>query len=221
MRPSQSHQVFDLLALARQVANHAYGLGAAHAQSSQRPVVDHLGAALADCVLQAGLNYQTVVRGRVERIRRVFPEAATLAGTTQIVAKGAVADFLMWKHPEKIGRFARLVAVMERNRVENVRYLQARLLREDFKAGLLAISGIGPKTVDYLSCLVGIDCVAVDRHIKLFAKSAGVQIDDYQGLKLVVSYAADLLGIRRRDFDSWIWRVVSGNAGAGLQYRLL
>jgi endonuclease III len=32
---------------------------------------------------------------------------------------------------------------------------------------LLGLQGIGPKTCDYLGCLVGIDCIAIDRHITM------------------------------------------------------
>jgi hypothetical protein len=73
---------------------------------------------------------------------------------------------------------------------------------------LLSLNGIGPKTYDYLCCLVGIDCIAIDRHVKTFAKEAGVPVSDYEYLKSVVSYAADLLGMRRRDFDAWIWQTI-------------
>jgi endonuclease III len=87
--------------------------------------------------------------------------------------------------------------------------LKLWLNRSDARDHLLSLHGIGPKTYDYLCCLVGIDCIAVDRHVRTFANEAGVAITDYDQLKSVVSYAADLLGMSRRDFDAWIWRTVS------------
>ncbi|MEJ0023255.1 MAG: hypothetical protein WDN76_07345 [Alphaproteobacteria bacterium] len=47
---------------------------------------------------------------------------------------------------------------------------------------MLAINGVGPKTYDYLACLVGVDCIAVDRHIKAFASAAGVSANSYETL---------------------------------------
>jgi hypothetical protein len=104
-----SRRILDTLAFARQVANYAEALGVSNIVGSYRGASNHLGAVLADCVLQAGLNYRTVVKARIERIIYLFPEATTLAGTTELVERGAVSDFLMWKHSEKIERFIRLV----------------------------------------------------------------------------------------------------------------
>jgi 3-methyladenine DNA glycosylase/8-oxoguanine DNA glycosylase len=70
---------------------------------------------------------------------------------------------------------------------------------------LQTIKGIGPKTVDYLACLVGADRIAVDRHVISFTAQAGVDAGGYEDVQTIVSYAADLLGILRRDFDAWIW----------------
>jgi hypothetical protein len=214
------YSILDTLAFTRQIANYAQSLGVSDMEGGYRVVSDHLGAVLADCVLQAGLNYRTVVRTRIERIVYLFPETATLAGTTQLVERGAVSDFLMWKHSEKIERFIRLVRLLESHEIEDTQKLRVWLLADDCRDRLLKIAGIGPKTVDYLCCLVGIDCIAVDRHVKVFARDAGVEVKDYDGLKLVVSYAADLLGVSRRDFDSWIWRRVSGKPSACSQYSL-
>jgi hypothetical protein len=216
-----SRSVLDTLAFARQIANYAQSLGLTDMAGGDRHTSNHLGAVLADCVLQAGLNYRTVVRVRIERILDLFPETATLAGTTELIKRGAVSDFLMWKHPEKIERFIRLVGVLESHQIENTHKLQLWLQGHDCRDRLLKVTGIGPKTVDYLCCLVGIDCIAVDRHVKVFAKDAGVEVRDYDRLKRVVSYAADLLGVSRRDFDSWIWHLVSQKPGPRTQYALL
>jgi hypothetical protein len=74
---------------------------------------------------------------------------------------------------------------------------------------LRAIRGVGPRTVDYLYGLVGLDFIALDRHIRAFVSDAGVTAADYDFLQTVVSYAADLLGVSRRHFDASIWAYVS------------
>lgn len=204
----------ETLASARLVANYAQSLGVATMAPGYRTVLSHLGAVLADCVLQAGVNYRTVVRARVERIIEFYPETATLPGTTALIERGAVSDFLMWKHSVKIDRFIRLVKLLEDYQIEDTNKLQVWLAAENCRDRLLNIAGIGPKTVDYLCCLVGIDCIAVDRHVRVFARAAGVEVTDYDELKLVVSYAADLLGVSRRNFDSWIWRSLSREASS-------
>lgn len=209
------------LTLGRRIADYAQSLGIECARCDYRFVFDHLGAALADCVLQAGLNYQAVVRARVERIIISFPETATLAGTVELIERGTVGDFLLWKHSEKIERFVRLVRLLERHEINDTYSLRGWLYRDEYRECLLALPGIGPKTVDYLCCLVGMDCIAVDRHVKIFVKEAGVDVKGYDETKCVVSYAADLLDVPRREFDSWIWGHVSQRTAASVQRSVL
>jgi hypothetical protein len=197
------------LEMARRVADYAYERGASTIAPVARSVPDHLGAVLADSILQAGVNYRSVVKTRVERILLLFPEAATLGGILLFVKEDAVEHFLLWKHEEKVGRFVRLVCLLEKFGILNTHDLLGWLHTDNHRESLLAVPGIGPKTVDYLCCLMGMDCIAIDRHLRVFARDAGVDTGDYDQLKLIISYAADLLDIPRREFDSWIWNTIS------------
>jgi endonuclease III len=168
-----------------------------------------LGAVLADAILQAGVSYRNVVRKRIERIHSRFPEAATLAGLMVVIEQNGVAEFLLWSHPDKMSRFMALTKLLVEHNINTTVDLRLWLKGSHSREHLLSLHGIGPKTCDYLSCLVGIDCIAIDRHVRRFVNGAGVAVSDYKKLKSVVSYAADLLGITRRDFDAWIWRTSS------------
>jgi hypothetical protein len=207
-----SSPLLEVLASARQIASHAVGLGISARAMPSRPAVDHIGAVLADCILQAGLNYRTVVRPRVKRIQANYPSAARLSGVKAIVDGGEASDFLCWKHAEKLSRFSGLVALLGADSVEEVSDLREWLNQTRARERFLSLHGIGPKTYDYVCCLVGIDRIAVDRHVKSFASEAGVTIRGYDELQVVVSYAADLLGLRRREFDAWIWRLRAQDA---------
>lgn len=197
--------LIEVLARARQVATHAARLGIVVTAIPCRPASCHLGAVLADAVLQAGLNYRTVVRPRVHRIQTNYPNAARLSGIKAIVEEGAVCEFLLWKHLAKVSLFIRVAGLLSEHYVEDTSDLREWLPQRPARERLLDLHGFGPKTYDYMCCLVGIDRIAVDRHIKSFANAAGVSADDYDDLQAVVSCAADLLGVRRRDFDAWIW----------------
>lgn len=202
----------EQLSLARRVADYADRLGARQLQLAQRAVSEHLGAVLADAILQAGLNYRTVVRARIERIEAQFPDTATLSGVLALIEREQASDFLLWKHPAKVTRFVSLAKLLAVHGIETTAELKSWLCVNGAREQLLGLHGIGPKTFDYLCCLVGIDCVAIDRHVMTFASEAGVIIGDYDYLKSVVSCAADLLGLRRRDFDAWIWQTVTARA---------
>jgi hypothetical protein len=199
----------EQLSLARQVAEYSKQVSLSTIDIPVRVSASHIGAVLADSILQAGLNYRTVVQPRVERIVASYPHTATLSGTAALVRRGETAEFLAWKHAQKIERFTRLVTVLEGVSVEYIDDLQIWLQEPGSRVLLLQVAGIGLKTVDYLCALAGVDALAVDRHIRTFAKRAGVEIQAYEDLKLVMSYAADLLGLQRREFDLRVWEFVS------------
>jgi endonuclease III len=197
------------LAHARRVADYASSLGAQSARATPRLSSNHLGAVVADAVLQAGVNYRTVVERRVTRIRERYPQTATLDGLLAVVEHDGISDFLLWNHSTKLVRFSHLVRLLAEIDIRTTDSLREWLPDEDARIRLMSLHGIGPKTYDYMCCLVGIDRIAVDRHVRTFAANAGVATVDYGDLQIVVSYAADLLGIARRDFDAWIWATVS------------
>ncbi|OPY93651.1 hypothetical protein A5906_17830 [Bradyrhizobium sacchari] len=214
--PHAIQQALEVLALAREIATYARNRGATNSLIDRRSTSTHLGAVLADSILQAGLNYRTVVHARVTRIVDLFPHAKTLGGVVSIVNSGMISDFLMWKHPEKIDRFVKLVLLLEQAGVHETAQLRVWIQDDSSRKELLLIPGIGPKTVDYLACLVGVDCIPIDRHLRSFAADAGIEVKDYDRLKLVFSYAADLLGLPRRSFDQWVWQnsIASNSARA-------
>lgn len=201
----QSTTVQMLLA-ARRVADYARELGADAERQETRPVYGHMGALVADAVLQAGLNYNSVVRPRVEAILARFPQCDRTSELVRVVRGGEEADFLNWTHPEKIRRFGSLVTFLDCSSIETVPDFREKLMRPGFTELLREVRGVGPKTIDYMGCLVGLDSVAVDRHVRTFARRVGVVNDDYEFLKSVFCCAADLLSLSRRQFDAWVWR---------------
>jgi hypothetical protein len=156
-------------------------------------------------VLQAGLSYRSVVMPRVARILMEFPDADCVSALICLVKKGNTAHLLDWQHPTKVERFERLVDFLHRSEVDTTDDIRTVLKSDMFCANLQSLNGVGPKTTDYMACLVGIDSIAVDRHIRSFAVRAGVTNDAYDFLKGAFCFAADLLSISRREFDAWVW----------------
>lgn len=195
----------DLLKAARQVANFASTQGVPATYAVRRLTYEHAGALLADAVLQAGLSYRSVVMPRVERILKEFPDADRVSALICLVKKGSIAHLLDWQHPTKMERFEHLVVFLHRAEVDTTADIRTALKSTAFCADLQTLDGVGPKTIDYMACLVGIESIAVDRHIRTFAARAGVDNDDYYFLKNAFCFAADLLSISRREFDAWVW----------------
>ncbi|WP_234825205.1 hypothetical protein [Cupriavidus necator] len=195
-----------ILLAARRIADHAKQEGALAELHVPRATCAHLGAVLADSVLQAGLNYATVVRPRVLAILRTHPDLDTVSALLALIERRGTSDFLNWRHHEKVGRFEVLVGFLQSWGVEDVDDLRAQLGAEAFREAMQALHGIGPKTIDYMACLVGIESIAVDRHVRTFARKVGVENDDYFFLRKSFCCAADLLTLSRREFDAWLWR---------------
>ena len=190
---------------ARCVADYAVREQVLTSSVAYRPVYHHLGAVLADSILQAGLNYSHVVRPRIQLILETFPDASTLSVLSSVLEKEGSERFLSWEHSEKIYRFESLVEFLVASEIEDTYDLRNALQNEAFRERIREVHGVGPKTVDYMACLVGVDCIAVDRHIVSFAKSVGLVSQDYDYLKKTFSFAADLLAVSRRQFDGSIW----------------
>lgn len=202
----------ETLVAARRVANYAKELGANIEPLEIRPAYEHMGALIADSVLQTGLNYVSVVKPRVTTILTRYPERSRISKLVDLVHRGETATFLNWTHSEKVNRFDALVTFLNDASVEYVDDLKEGLRDPNFVVSLRDVRGVGPKTIDYMRCLVGIDSIAVDRHLRTFAKRVGVIEEDYDFLKNVFCYAADLLSVSRKDFDAWVWRRESSSA---------
>jgi hypothetical protein len=199
----------EVLLAARRIADWAKDEGVIDAILTPRATCDHMGGLIADSILQAGLNYKNVVRPRVMAILESYPHHDTISAVLSVINGHKTGEFLNWNHIEKVTRFESLVAFLSAWGIEDTDDLRTALLDDQFCEAVQTINGIGPKTVDYMACLVGIDSIAVDRHIRTYAKKVGVQNTDYQFLHRSFCYAADLLELPRRELDAWLWRSAS------------
>jgi hypothetical protein len=177
-----------------------------------------MGAVLADSVLQAGLNYAKVVKPRIASILETFPHASTVNALIEVIETEGSPKFLRWDHGEKISRFDSLVRFVAEEEIESTSELGEALRDESFRSKIQRVRGVGPKTVDYMACLVGVDCIAVDRHIRGFAEMAGLRDKSYNYLRDVFGFAADLLCMSRREFDASIWQYQLAKAAQQLSF---
>lgn len=165
----------------------------------------HIGATISDTILQAGLNYKTVVKPRVDQLAREFPEGKTTSGFINLIAFYGLSRLVRWDHPEKPRRIMDLTWFIANEGIETEGELSAWLRDSANCRQLLNLNGVGPKTVDYLKMLVGISSIPVDRHIRSFVRLAGLRYTRYDDVQRVVEIAADVLAVNRSSFDKAIW----------------
>lgn len=190
----------------RTLANHLEGLAGFKFVKRGAPQ-DHIGAALSDCILQAGVRYDSVVGPRVNRIRALYPDATTTELFGNLLDRVGPEEVLQWRHSVKPARLLRLVHLLLDHQVHTCEELRSWIPANSSK--LLSLHGIGPKTVDYLAGLVGVDVIAVDRHVVKMVTAAGIDCGSYREVHQIVSFAADLLGVERRTLDYSLWKYSS------------
>lgn len=179
------------------------------------PYKNHIGALLTDVILQAGLNYQHVVAPRVYKVLNEYPVAYTINRFSAVLQKHSIETVLDWHDSEKQIRMIRILEFCKAQGIQNSYQLKIYLVNsKSNSANFKSIRGIGDKTYDYLLKLLGVESVAVDRHIYKFISDAGIIYKDYNEAKQIVEYAADMMQISRRTLDYSIWLYMSNKKRA-------
>lgn len=171
-----------------------------------------MGAIICDAILQQARHYKRWVRPRVEQVQESWPDADTVTRFRARAAKGELSAVLRTTHRRKLSAIAAVTDLLAASGVETRDELRAWLKEDAHRSALLAVHGVGPKTVDYLGALVGGPHVAVDVHLRAFARQAGVEATTYQGLRRVYEETADRLGHDRGGLEHAVWSHMSGSA---------
>lgn len=169
---------------------------------------NHMGATLTDAILQAGINYETVVRPRVNHVKSTYPEAVSTRGFKEVLEKSGAENVLNFTG-YKIERLLSLVDFLIEENVQTEADFAVWLANPLHILKLKQVKGIGDKTADYLKILVGLETNAVDRHLINFLELAGIRFVNYQKTSTIINTAADVLHVRRALFDHSIWRYMS------------
>jgi hypothetical protein len=176
--------------------------------SIERRPLDHVGAILADVVLQTGLNHASVVAPRIDRILRIYPEAATIRGLFALSIP--TSSFLDWTHPEKICRFDTLTGRLRAAGINSTDDLRTWLAQTGSLEALSELRGVGPKTVDYLRMMAGEPAIPIDRHLRRFLAVAGVHHTEYSVLRASFITGCQLAGVEPAAFESGLWHALAG-----------
>lgn len=173
---------------------------------------NHIGATVADAVLQANNRYATNVKPRVNRILDAYPEAKTTTAVLRLLKEISAMEFLSWRGVDRAERFSRVLALFASENIETETDLKSWLLDDNNLPKLRSIKGIGPKTVDYFKILVGLSTSAIDRHLLNFIGIAGLMPCGYSGAQAIINATADILKVNRANFDHSIWQYMSKRA---------
>lgn len=194
---------------AAKLAEYATSLPGFRITEAGSDVSDHMGAVITEAILQAGLNYRTVVMPRIKRLRELHPEAGTTSGFIRLAEIEGLNNLILWNDAEKPSRIMNTAWFFRSNHIETIGDLGCWLGDQDNVRRLKELRGIGDKTVDYFRILTGADTGAVDRHVLRFLGESGIKVSGYGEARDILNGAADLLGVRRRAFDRSILRYMA------------
>jgi hypothetical protein len=196
---------------ARRLAQHIQAL-TDFAYCDVDPPYGHIGATIADSVLQANNKYDTHVTPRIQRILKQWPNTKTVTALLDLLKSIPAVTFLNWKGKDRAEHFTSVLLLLKCEHVETESDLQTWLTDDASLKKLLAINGVGPKTVDYLKIMVGLQSIAIDRRLLKFFGIAGISINpgDYKTASDILKSTADLLSVRQADLDHSIWRYMGG-----------
>jgi hypothetical protein len=176
---------------------------------------NHMGATITDAMLQPGINYKTVVRPRVEKIRDNYPKAKTTSGFLEIIKKIGLKKLLDWQDSEKPRRILEVTKFFAQEGIETEAELKNWIEEAQNSAKLDAVRGVGNKTIDYFRFLSGTPTTAIDRHLLSFLKIAKINVRGYPEAKEVINKTADLIGKDKSLLDHSIWKYMSEKKARG------
>jgi hypothetical protein len=174
----------------------------------------HMGATIVDAILQAGINYESVVRRRAERLLKEYPQARKTSGFLRLLQINDLKRLLApWDGDQKPNRIVAVLRFFHQERIETERDLRRWLGNEVNVSRLKGIKGVKDKTANYFKILAGISTVAIDRHLRKFLNEAGIEVCDDEEAEKVICAAARHVGKSASTLDHSIWKYMSDGRG--------
>lgn len=171
---------------------------------------NHIGALLADVCLQAALNYEWVVRPRVERIALNYGSFRTIQSLRSLLECVPIAEFLQIANKRKQRTFLDLIELCYLSQVDTIDDLKLWMKSTEAVPALFKIQGIGHKSVDYLRMLLGEDAFPIDRHMKFLVAVAGLDqcVTEYDDIRRLFELSCKELRVDIRATEVALWQLI-------------
>ena len=176
---------------------------------TQRTPYYNMAATLSDAVLQAGMNYKSVVYPRVYNILKYYANYCTTCDFIILFQTIPIEDIICWKNKKKQGTICDLAWFLYRHNINTEDALGNWLLDDIHAEELLNVNGIGRKTIDYLKLLCGQQAIPIDRHMFQFLEMAGIAKVNYKEASRILKSTATFLQIGESVLDKAIWNYMS------------
>lgn len=180
-----------------------------YAEITQRTPYYNMAATLTDSVLQAGMNYKSVVYPRIYNILNKYSDYKTTCDFIILFQTIPIEEIIQWKNRRKQKTICELAWFLYNQKINTEDDLATWILNDRNMDSLLNINGIGRKTIDYLKLLSGLQAIPIDRHMFQFLELAGIMTADYKEASIIMRKAASILQIGESVLDKAIWNFMS------------
>jgi len=175
----------------------------------------HMGATITDAILQAGTTWETVVKPRIQKLIKKYPDAKTTSGFFNLLKQININTLLDWNDSDKPNRILKVISLFLEEKIETETDLKSWLNNDLNITKLKKLRGVKNKTADYFKILSGISTSAVDRHLIEFINKAGIDIslNEYSEAREIINKTAEQKGINKSLLDHSIWKYMSEKKG--------
>lgn len=177
----------------------------------ERKPYNNMVATLSDAILQAGMNYKTVVMPRISDILYRYSNFTSTCDFIILFQTVPIEQIIKWKNKKKQNTLCNLAWLLYNEGVNSEEDFRQWGRVSENEEKLLALDGIGYKTVDYLKLLSGLETIPIDRHLFKFLKDSEISITTYYDASYIFKSAAKELNIEERLLDKIIWDYMSSS----------
>lgn len=183
------------------------------ADNSRNKTNNNMGATIIDGILQAGLNYQNVVKPRVDKFKNEHRNIKTTSQFYELISNTDLSELIKMKG-QKPERIHALVKFLKNEQVETEDDFYTWLENSDNLLRLSNIKGIKSKTIDYLKILTGHkETVAIDTRLVNFIKMCCPDLENvsYEFGHNLLMKTAKKLNVEPATLDFSIWSYMTNH----------
>jgi thermostable 8-oxoguanine DNA glycosylase len=181
--------------------------------NSRNTTNNNMGATIIDGILQAGLNYQNVVKPRVDKFKNEHRDIKTTSQFYELISNNDLPELIKMKG-QKPERIHALVKFLKNEKVETEDDFYTWLENSNNLLRLSNIKGIKSKTIDYLKILTGHkETVAIDTRLINFIKLCCPELENvsYEFGHNLLMKTSKKLNIEAATLDFSIWSYMTNH----------
>lgn len=190
------------------LARFVWSLKDFHVNAALAKTDDHVGAIIVDAILQSGMNYQKIVRPRVEKLKATYPDARTTDDFLDLIERVGLSELIGWNGKAKLETIRSIAGLFQREGIQTRADLRGWLLQFGNADRMKQIKGVGNMTADYIKMLAGVEVCAADGLTIGFMKQAGLEHSSYEESRDVLTKSARIMDVSPIALCFSIWDYV-------------